>query len=142
MASFADILNTRAADVEAPKPFPVGTYTGLIDSKYTINEERGLVEFQIRFVAPEADVDPQAIVECGGIQGKSIRHTVWLMNQDGTPAFRAKQFFVEVLGLDEDMTLSKLIAESAGRQLKFTVKHVPSKDGTQMYSNVGDVFKA
>lgn len=146
MASFADILKTKASDVEAPKPIPVGTYQAVIDTNPKIDPEKGIVEFQVKFLAAKEDVDPAALSDYGQINGATLRMTRWFLAKDPEEQprtdFGNKRFFVDTLDIDENLSFGEMIAQAPGRQLLVTVSHAPSKDGTQMYANIKQTAKA
>lgn len=149
MASFADILNKRADEVEAPKPVPVGTYLASIDPSPKIDGEKGTVMFTLSLISPQDDVDPEQLAEFGGVQGRKMFHTLWFLAKEDSGEegqkrqdYRNKKFFVDTLGMDESASFGQMIPDAVGRQLLITVNHTPSQDGTQMYANIKSTAKA
>jgi len=149
MSSFKDILKARGSDIEAPKPVPVGTYRAMIDATPAkIDEEKGTVTHGVRLLSAEADVDQERLAEFGGVSGKVMFHTIWLIPREDTvegwdrAKYRAKMFYVEALGLPEGDSLEQWIAAAPGQQCLVSVSHAPAKSGDVMYANIAKVMKA
>ena len=146
MNSFADILKTKGTTVEAPKPIPVGSYQAVIDTNPSIDPEKGIVDFSVKLLMAKDDVDSQSLSDYGPINGATIRMTRWFVAKEPADQPRTdygnKRFFVDTLGIDESLSFGEMIAQAPGRQLIVTIKHAPSKDGTQMYANIGQTAKA
>lgn len=144
MASFQEILNKPAASVEKPKPYPVGTYICLVDGPFKDREvnQQPVIDFMLKPLQPKEDVDQAALAGMGGL-GRPIRHTIFLMSQDGQPTdYNLLRFLEDHLGIEKgDKTLSQMAAEAPGKQVLATLKHNPSKDGTEMYANVAATAK-
>lgn len=139
MSNFADILKKRASDVEAPKPLPVGTYiclvTALPEFAKMGKNETDVANYTLRVIQAGEDVDPDAYREATkGRETVQIKHRFFLTED---AIYRLKNFLVDDLQIEEDgKTLGELIQESAGRQVRVSLKHRPSQDGTQIYSEV------
>lgn len=139
MANFADVLNKPAAEVEKPKPYPVGTYHCLVDGPAAIEKvgkkQTDAAIFKYKILAPGPDVDPSALAEIpGGMAGKQLRHTMWLTEDS---LYRLTQLLEDHMGIDKaGKTVGEMLAEAPGRQLMVTVGHRPSEDGQTLYSEV------
>lgn len=140
--NFNEVLSKPAAQVEKPKPLPVGHYICIIDGPFKPGETKdgkGLAEFRLKPLQPDADVDMSELAHSGGLGTRTLRHTLWLEEES---QFRIKEFGT-ICGLDVDnMTLGQILTEVTGRQIKAKVKHVPSQDGSQIYANVESVHAA
>ena len=140
MADFTSILSKKATEVEKPKPKPAGTYLGQtvgMPSQKTATvqgEERLIMSFKLKAIAAMQDVDA-ALIGSEGIgeisSWPTFNHDFWVDSPEGE--FRFKQFLTEVLKVDPGPTdnpksLGEMAAESAGRQLTFTLIHKPYID--------------
>jgi hypothetical protein len=144
MASFQDILNKKADDVERPKPLPPGTYLGVVEGLPEFAEigknQTPVANLKIKLLAAEDDVDSDALREMGGALGKSLRHRLFLTED---AAWRVKQFLEEHLGINGDgKTLGELFNEAPGNQVKVVVKHRPSQDGQTIYAEIDRTLPA
>ena len=142
MSSFQDILNTKTDDIERPKPLPVGTYLGIVSGPpeiAPIGQKNTLAaKYSIKLLAPQDDVDRDALSEMGGIGDRTVGLTLFL-TQDA--AWRAKEF-LENCGIDTaGKTLGESLTEAPGRQVYVKLKHRPSPDGTQLYSEIQSTAK-
>jgi hypothetical protein len=135
---FSKILQKQATTIEKPKPLPVGTY--LVNNpqlpKFAAigKNETPCAEFSLTILAPQDDVDPEALAAYGDVRGKNIRHRMFLT--EGTE-YRTKEELVNAFGVPEDgMTLGQMFNETINKQVYVTIKHRPSDDGTEMYHEV------
>lgn len=138
MSNFEDILNRPAAEIERPKPYPVGTYLCLVEGPIiagTIGKDpKPIRTVKLKFLQTQEDVDQSAIEAAGGVIGKSIQHRFFITEQ---AVWRYKEFLVENLGIDESgKTLNEMASEAPGRQVYAKVRHRPSEDGTQIFSEI------
>ncbi len=144
MANFADALNRKADDVEKPKPLPVGTYlctiAGPPEMKEIGQNNTPAAIFAVKVVAPQGDVDMEALNAMGGAAGKSLRQTFFLTED---ALYRLKDFLTEACGIEANgRTLGEMIPDAVNRQFLATVKHRPSPDGTQIYAEIGTTARA
>ncbi len=142
MTNFSDILNTKTDDIERPKPLPVGTYLGIVSGApeiAPIGQKATLAaKYQIKLLAPQEDVDRDALSEMGGIGERSVSLTLFLT---ADAAWRAKEF-LENCGIDTSgKTLGETLTEAPGRQIYVKLKHRPSPDGTQLYTEIQSTAK-
>jgi hypothetical protein len=137
--NFQEVLSQPAAEIEKPKPLPVGHYICIIDGPFKPGEtkdSKGFVEFKLKPLAPDADVDMEELSSQKGIGIRTLRYTLWLEDES---RWRIVEFG-EKLGLDaKSMTIGQILSEATGRQIKAKVKHTVSADGTQIYANVESV---
>ena len=145
MTDFQDILNKPVSDIERPKPYPVGSYVALVEGLPKFEKvgenQTNCADFTMRFISANEDVDKLALQEAGGINGKSIRHRVFLTEDS---LWRAKKFLVDDLQIDDEggrKTLTQLINEAPGRQVMITVRHRPAKDGSVVYSEIAQTAR-
>jgi len=142
MTDFQDILNKPLTDIDRPKPYPVGTYTALVEGLPKFEKvgenQTNCVDFTLRFLSAGEDVDQAALQEAGGINGKTIRHRVFLTEDS---AWRAKKFLADDLGIEGATNLTQLINQAPGRQCLITIRHRPAKDGSVVYSEIAQTAK-
>lgn len=144
MASFQDILNKKADEVEKPKPLPPGTYLGVVSGLPEFGEigqnKTPVANLKIKLLSAGEDVDQDALKEINGWQGKEIRHRLFLTED---AAWRVKQFLEEHLGLDgAGKSLGELFNDAPGQQVKFVLKHKPSQDGQSIYAEIDRTLPA
>lgn len=137
--NFNEVLSKPADAVEKPKPLPVGHYICAIDGQADYRETKdgkGVAEIKLKPLQPDVDVDPTALAEMGGLGNRTLRHSLWLEEDS---LYRIKEFGatvgIEVVG----KSIGEIFAEFPGRQCRVKVKHVPSKDGSEIYANVESV---
>ena len=144
MTNFADALNRKADEIERPKPLPVGTYLCSIpnqpEMKKIGQKETPAAEYTVRVVSASDDVDQEALNQAGGAQGKNLRLTFYLTEES---AYRYRDFLVDTLGIEPNgRTLGEMIPDSVNRMFYATIKHKPSQDGTQIYTEISGTAKA
>lgn len=144
MASFQDILNKKADEVERPKPLPAGTYTGVVSGLPEFGEvgqnKTPVANLKIKILDAGDDVDQDALNEVKDWRGKEVRHSLFLTED---AAWRVKQFLEDHLGLNgHGKTLAELFNDAPGQQVKFVLKHKPSQDGQSIYAQIDRTLPA
>lgn len=136
MSTLEEILSKQAKDIEAPKPYPVGTYVCLVDGVPTLEKvgknQTDAFIFNTKIVQP-IEVDQTAMAEFGAIAGKPLRQT-FFVTEDAI--YRLKTFLVDSLGIDDTLSIKAMIPQAMGKQFIATVGHRASEDGTRIYSEV------
>ena len=147
MPSLEEMLNKKGEEIEEAPLIPVGTYLVLLKGSpifgQSSQKKTDYVDFPGQFLRAEPDVDPTALAEFGGIEGKELkagRSGLRFYLTEGTLP-QVKRFFVEHLGLEEAKTLKEWIAEAPGHQVLVSFKHEPSQDGSRMYSSVARTMR-
>ena len=97
--NFQSSFDDTTDHVERPKPLPVGTYLCIVGApRYDRSSKKGtpFVEFLLRPLDADEDVDPEDLEAAGGLDGKTIRATYY-----DTPdaIYRLDEFHVHC-GLD------------------------------------------
>jgi hypothetical protein len=144
MTNFADALNRKADEIERPKPLPVGTYLVTIpaqpEMKKIGQKETPAAEYTVRVVSAGPDVDQEALNAAGGCQGKTLRLTYYLTDES---VYRFRDFLTDTLDIDPaGRTLGEMIPDSVNRMFNATIKHKPSQDGTQIYTEISSTARA
>lgn len=145
MANFQDILNQKAADVEAPVPLPIGTYLGVVDGLPEFSKigtkQTDCVNFKCKLMQAQPDVDQAQMLEA--LKGKALSDRYLTVRQFITEDAKWRlRKFLEDCGLElGTKSLGELIPEAAGRQVLLSVGHRPSEDGTQIFMDVKGTAK-
>jgi len=142
MASFEEIMNKPASEIQPPPAFPVGTYHCIIDGppEFVKSSQKGTdgVRFRYRIMSPLEDVDQAAYME-GQVAGKTIQDDVWVT--DGS-AWRLKDLLVENLGISENLTMKQQLMEAPGKSVLVKLKHQISDDGKRVFHRVESTARA
>jgi hypothetical protein len=135
--SFAEILDRSVVDIDEPKLLPEGKYLCIVDA-FTKFEKIGknntnCVNFTLTPMQA-IDVEPGALAEAlngATLHSRKIFHRMFITED---AAYRLKNFLCD-LGIPPT-NLREMISEVGGRQVKITLAHRPSLDGTRMYHDV------
>jgi len=140
MASFEEILNRPASEIQAPQAYPVGTYHTLVDGPAepgkSSQKQTDYLRFKFKILSPMQDVDAQQAAE-QQIVGKTINADYYIT--DGA-TWRLKEL-LEHLGLDVDnssKTLKELLSEVPGKQVLVKLRHEMSPDGKRVFHRVAE----
>jgi hypothetical protein len=144
--NFSSILDKPVTEVKRPKPIPVGTYLCIVDGipKFdkTKNENAtDTVEFNLKPVTPQPDVDQAALAEA--LDGKSLSEVNLRANFFLTEkaVYRLDEFLYENLGIEFGIARKEAISRAPGNQVLAYVVHANSKDGKATYANVGSTAR-
>lgn len=134
--NFADILDESPAEVSAPQPMPQGTYVCVVAGTpvYDKSTKKGTpyVEFTLRPVAAEGDVDETELEETGGLDGKTLRATFYLTED---AVYRLDEFH-QHCGIDLEDGQSRRQRNDAimNAEVRAFVKHETSADGSRIFA--------
>lgn len=128
MVDFSSLLETKADDVEKPPVLPQGTYiwtvTKVPAQTTTNNGEWDIVEFPIKAVSAENDVDEDELEEYGSVSA-AVSRVAFLFPKDPDKEadvkrtlFRMKKFLQTTLAVDcpEDATIGEMLSASVNCQ--------------------------
>jgi len=128
MVNFADALDTRNEDVKKPPVLPQGTYIWTVSKVPTISTtnsgEWDIVEFQIRAVSAEADVDTDELDAFGSLNS-AINRVSFMSPTDPAKSadrdralYRLKKFLTDTLRVDvsDNPSLKEMMAQSVNHQ--------------------------
>jgi hypothetical protein len=137
MTSFSSILDRQASEIEAPKPFPAGSYTCVVKGlpRFDKSTKKGtdFVEFTLQPVQALEDVSEDDLEAFGPIGEKTLRVTFYITEYS---VYRLKNF-LDALGLDPTgRSLNQLINDSPGQSVIAHVTHSTSKDGQRIFHEV------
>lgn len=149
-ATFESILDTKADEVERPKPAPAGTYDVIVKGMYETGEssqkKTPFVRFTYAYTSAGEDVDEDALKEYltdkDGKQKKLseciIRDTYYT-----TPdaLFRLTDA-LENMGIElEGKSVRAALDETPNASLRILVSHRASEDGQQVFAEVKRTLK-
>lgn len=137
--NFGSILDRQSSEVEKPKPLPSGTYIcvvqGLPKFDKSSKKQTEFVEFTLKPLQAQDDVDEEALAEMGGIANQTIRATYYLTENS---LWRLKKFLVDLQIEEEDKSLRQMINDAPGRQVAAWIKHEASDDGESVFAKLGN----
>lgn len=79
--NFQSILNESPTEVTRPPMIPVGTYLCVVgdwEAGQSSQKKTPFIKFNLKPVSPMDDVDPDAIKEIGGLEGKRLSITFYV----------------------------------------------------------------
>jgi len=137
--NFASILDEAPTEINRPKPLPVGTYICVVQGQptYDKSNKKGtpFVQFTLRPVAAEEDVDPEELEAMGGMENKTLRATFYLTED---AAYRLDEFH-QHCGVDiSDASVSRRHRNEniVNAQVRAVVSHRMAEDGSQVYAEL------
>jgi len=142
--NFASILDEAPTEIERPKPLPVGTYLCVIQGQptYDKSSKKGtpFVQFTLRPIGAEGDVDEQELEELGGFENKTLRATYYLTED---AAYRLDEFH-EHCGVDITSPASRRQRNDdiVNAEVRVLVGHRMSEDGSAVYAEIKRTLKA
>ena len=126
--NFADALDTRVSDVDKPPVLPQGTYIWRVSKVPVISTSKSgewdIVEFPLRPVSAESDVDPKELAEFGDPSSEFSRISFMFptaadkINDRKRTRFSLTRFLTEILRVEneDNGTLKELLANAVGCQ--------------------------
>ena len=136
--NYASILDESPTEIERPKPLPVGTYLCVVQGQprydKSSKKQTDFVEFTLRPIAAEEDVDEEALAEMGGFDNKTIRATYYLTED---AVYRLDEFH-QHCGIDPEDGESRRNRNEAivNAQVRAVVKHRNSQDGSTVFAEL------
>lgn len=134
--NFSSILDESPSEVSAPLPLPQGTYVCVIQGspRYDKSSKKGtdFVEFNLRPIAAESDVDESELDESGGLEGRLLRATFYLTEDS---IYRLDEFHSHC-GIDLEDGQSRRQRNDAvvNTEVRAFVKHETSQDGSRIFA--------
>lgn len=138
MSNLSDILSRPATEFNFPPPLPVGGYhcvvAGLPEEIESSQKKTPGFKFTLNPIGTDSDVDEEELAKLGGLDGKSITHTLWIsqdaLKTETTVAMLRE--FLEHCGIDaEGKSVMAMIDEVPNAEVKVFIKHTPlqGRDG-------------
>lgn len=140
---FASILDEAPTEVTRPKPLPEGTYLCVVgQGEYGKSSQKKTdqIKFPLRPIAAMDDVDPDALAEVDGLEGKNLSITLYITDN----AKFMLDAFHENCGLDLTEAASRRMRneEVVNCQVLAAVTHRMSEDGSQAFAEVRRTARA
>jgi len=143
---FQDALDRKGEEIARPPIAPVGTYLWTVSKMPTMDSiadgRFDVVDFTLKCVQPQEDVDPDALAEYGDIAGLTRRHR-FLFNTEDEANFKRteynmKRFVQEHLGVDmSGKSWKEALAECVNCQCLASIKWRPDpRDPEIMYDEI------
>jgi hypothetical protein len=150
MMDFNSALDTQASAVEKPPVMPQGTYVWGVSKipalSVSKSGEWNIVEFPIRGVSAEDDVDPEELQAFGAATSAMNRISFMSPTEEGPEGdasrakmmYQLKRFMEETLRVDveDGATLREMMNASINCQFMAQAVWNPSDDGQETYINV------
>lgn len=141
--NFGALLDKPGSEIERPKPLPQGSYVAMVQGlprfDKSSQKQTEFVEFTLKLLSAQEDVDADELKDLGGLADKTIKATYYIT--EGA-LWRLKEFLTSCgLDADGDGSLRELIEETPGQQVGIFINHEASRDGTSVFARVGKTFK-
>ena len=142
--NFADALDTKISDIEPPVMLPQGTYTWTVFKTPKVEQlksakgEWDVVNFPIRAVSAENDVDADELAEFGDLKA-AINRISFMFSTDPDDENNRKEtmdrmvkFMSDTLGVEsnDDTTVKEQLANSVNHQFMALATWRPDGDRT------------
>ena len=142
--NFASILDEAPSEVRVPLPLPTGTYLATVKGlpEYGVTPKSGtkFIKFTLGLVYAEDDVDPDALEEVGGLEGKTLTATYW---ETPNAIFMLDQFHQDCgIDLSEPATRRQRNEAVMNAQVRVYIKHTPSRDGKRIMAEIANTMPA
>jgi hypothetical protein len=142
--NFNDVLNKKAADIEAPPLLPAGTYTMKVakvpsmDTKTTDKGSWDIIEFTLLPVSAQEDVDQEALAKYGPFGPASAQRLSFMFNKEDQVAFdrtlfNLKRFLLDHLqiGGDDNSSVKELMDQTVGQQCDAFIRWEPDRNNPE-----------
>lgn len=146
--NFESILDMPAADVERPKPLPVGTYDAIVQGLYeegvSSQKKTPFVQFAFAIQGADEDVDEDDLTTYLTSKDDTVKalNSVVLKNNSTkfytTPdsMFRLTDFF-DHLGIDQEgKSVRQCLSETPNCSVKILIGHTSSADGESIFAEL------
>lgn len=148
--NFSEILDRNPAEIERPKPLPIGTYTMLVKGmpRQDKSSKKGtpFVEFSLSPIAAGEDVDQEALQawqeKADGstrVLADAVIKDTYYLTEDAL--WRLKKFLTD-LGIEEGNSLRTMIDQAPNRQILVTLRHEASQDGESVFARIATTAPA
>lgn len=137
---FAAALDVKVGEIERPPLPPTGYYRWKITKPASMTTTKDdaweIVEFPSAAQEAMEGVDPQALQDFGGLKMIRLNHKFLFDKQEGgeheasfaRTLFGLRQFLIEHLGIDPDLSLKEAVAQAQGQEFIAPVEYRKGKD--------------
>lgn len=145
--NFSSVLDKPSSAIQKPKPFPVGSYIGVVKGPPKIDKstkkQTEYSEYTIQVTQALSDVDEEALAAFGDIGQKTVRATFYHTDDS---IYRLAEFLdhCDIPRKDdngEDLTTRQRIPLVPNCTVGINIIHKVSDDGENVYANVNKTFK-
>lgn len=136
---FREILDTNMDNIERPKPLPPGSWFAIIKEHSfdkTPKQDTPYVRFTFVNLQAGEGVSSEAVDEIDDLAERNLRKDYYLT---ANARYRVKEMLASLGIQTEGRSLGACIADSTGAKVILDVTNTTSKDGKEIYTNVGDV---
>lgn len=140
--NFQQLLSKPAEQIEKPKPWPAGTYRGVIKGREfgeSGQKKTPYLRLALSALSPGEEVDADALAQA--LKGKPISDRQFRRDFYITPdaEYRIVEL-AESCGISKaGRSLAELIEELPNQEVIFSMIQKPSQDGTELYNEVTEV---
>ena len=148
MSSFAELAKMKLSDIQRPENPPMGTYIVTVKGPGTIREftsgdvEYEAVDFKCVGVQALHTDDDELLERVGGPKAVVVTQTFMFNKAEEEAASREKSMYsmrriFEVLGFDEEQSISECMAMAGGRNFTAEINYRPdTRNEGQFYLNL------
>lgn len=148
MSSFAELAKMKLSDIKRPENPPMGTYIVTVKGPgttrdFTANDvEYEAVDFKCVGVQALHTDDDELLERVGGPKAVVVTQTFMFNKAEEEAASREKSMysmrrFFEVLGFDEEQSISECMAMAGGRNFTAEINYRPdTRNEGQFYLNL------
>jgi len=140
-SSFESILDTPAADIERPKPLPIGTYTAVIKGLYeegvSSQKKTPFVQFTFALTSAGEDVDTDELEAIGGITDKFLKNNSTCFYLTPDALWRLTDFLESACAIDlSDKTVRQALGDTPNTEVRLVIIHEANQSGDQKFASV------
>lgn len=140
-ASFESILDTPAAEVERPKPLPIGTYTAVVKGLYeegvSSQKKTPFVQFTFALTGAGEDVDADELEEMGGITDKFLKNNSTCFYTTPDALWRLTEFLEQACKIEmEDKTVRQALGDTPNCEVRLVIIHEANQSGDQKFASI------
>ena len=152
--NFESILDMPAADVERPKPLPVGTYNAIVQGLYeegvSSQKKTPFVQFAFAIQSADEDVDEEELdafltAKDGSkkaLGGIVIKNNSTKFYTTGDSLWRLTDF-LDHCGIEQEgKTIRQCLSETPNCAVKILIGHVASQDGESIFAELKKTMPA
>lgn len=139
--SFESILDTPAAEVERPKPLPIGTYTAIVKGLYeegvSSQKKTPFVQFTFALTGAGEDVDQDELEAMGGITDKFLKNNSTCFYTTPDALWRLTDFLENACEIDlTDKTIRQALGDTPNIEVRLVIIHETNQSGDAKFASV------
>lgn len=141
---FDSLLDTSMDDIKPPVTTPPGTYSATVLGQPQIDKHPRFagnpifVRFNLGNLQPGEGVSPEALADITDLESRVMQKDYVIESNDRVKYYL--KLMLTSLGIrTEGRSLRSCIPEAAGARVLIEVTNTTSKDGKEIYANVGEM---